>query len=102
MSKIQQIKQKYGLDTDRAGDLKSSVYNWAIVAVILDKFADHILGMTAGWVQTLLMILFMAALSYISRLTVGDKPRRDEQDDDYEPLGDSSPLNDVLREARKP
>ena len=74
MSKMQEIKQKYGLSSDRAGDLKSNVYNWAIVAVILDKIADYILGMQAGWVQTLLLILFLAAMSYISRLTVGNIP----------------------------
>jgi hypothetical protein len=74
MSKLQQIKANYGLSSDKAGDLKSNVYNWAIVAVILDKVADHIIGMQAGWIQTALLILFLAALSYISKLTVGNIP----------------------------
>lgn len=66
-----------GLSSARAGDLKSNVYNWAIIAVILDKFADHIISLQNGWVQTGLTILFLAALSYISKLTVGNIPPED-------------------------
>lgn len=74
MSKLQKIKAEYGLSSDRAGDLKASVYNWAIVATVLEKVADHIIGLEAGWVQTALLILFLAALSFISWLTVGNIP----------------------------
>lgn len=74
MSKLSKIKQDYGLSSARAGDLKASVYNWAIVAAVLEKVADHIIGLEASWVQTVLLILFLAALSFISWLTVGNIP----------------------------
>ena len=68
-----------GLSSAEAGTAKSSVYNWAIVAVILDKVADHIINLQGGWVQTALIIVFLAALSYISKLTVGNIPPEDAE-----------------------
>ena len=62
-----------------AGKAKGQVYVWGIVAVILDKFADHIISLDQGWVQTGLTILFLSALAYISHLTVGNIPPEDAE-----------------------
>ena len=83
------LKRKFGLSSDAAGDLKGAVY--AISGVIVAM--DH------GWDRTVLIALFLVAMSIISVLTVGNIPP--EQAQDVSDLLETDTVQDVLRQGRE-
>ena len=70
-ARVNKLKQKFGLDSDKAGDAKAAVYGSALILVILEKVSDAVTGMDAGWDKTLLLALVLGALGLISWLQVG-------------------------------
>jgi hypothetical protein len=79
------MKQKFGLTTDRAGDLKGAVYGISAVIITMEP----------GWDRTFLISLFLIIMAIISWLTVGNIPPADAE----ELMADKA-LNDVLKEGR--
>jgi len=70
-ARVNKLKQKFGLSSDKAGDAKAAVYGSALILVILEKVSDAVTGMDAGWDKTLLLALVLGALGLISWLQVG-------------------------------
>lgn len=83
------IKDRIGLSTDTAGDLKGAVYAIAGVLVTMDP----------GWDRTFLISLFLIVMAVISWLTVGNIPPA--MAEDVKEIMATKPVRDVLREGRE-
>ena len=80
------MSKRFGLTTDRAGDLKAAVYGISGAIVIMEP----------GWEKTVLLALFMVTMMVISWLTVGNIPPADAEE-----LMAEKDIRDVLREGRE-
>lgn len=95
------LKQKIGLATDTAGDLKGAVYAMSAVIVAMDP----------GWDRTVLIALFLIVMAVISWLQVGNiRPEIADQitehyENDGYVIGDKGKpartLEEVLKEGRE-
>jgi hypothetical protein len=80
------MAKRFGLTTDRAGDLKAAVYGLSGAIVIMEP----------GWDKTFLLGLFMITMMVISWLTVGNIPPEAAEE-----LMVEKDIRDVLREGRE-
>ena len=90
------FKEKHALSTAKATDLKSYVYNAGILFVILEKVGGTITDMDAGWDKTLLLVVFLGALSFINWLQAGNIPPQKADE-----INASEALEEVLKKGRQ-
>jgi hypothetical protein len=83
------MAKRFGLTTDKAGDLKGAVYGISAVIITMEP----------GWDRTFLISLFLIVMAIISWLTVGNIPPETAQE--VEEVMQHQSVQDILRGGRE-